>query len=101
MENEQGEIEVQEPKTAEVEIAKEDVCGQLRMTHSMCYYTVQGRTIKSRHILLLDTSHPHFTTRALIVGLSRASHGDFVHVGDGETEQTFLGERKVRQRLWT
>jgi hypothetical protein len=88
-----------EPKT--VEVPKEDVCSQLRMTHAMCYYTVQGRTIAGRHILLLDTTHPHFTTRALIVGLSRATHGDFVHVGDGETEQAFLGERKVRQRLWT
>ena len=90
-----------EPKTAEVEVPKEDVCSQLRMTHAMCYYTVQGRTIAGRHILLLDTTHPHFTTRALIVGLSRATHGDFVHVGDGETEQAFLGERKARQRPWT
>ena len=95
---EQGEI-AQEPKM--VEVPKEDVCSQLRMMHASCYYTVQGRTIRNRHIVLLDTSHPHFTTRALVVGLSRAEHGDFVHVGDGETEQAFLGERKARQRLWT
>ena len=52
----------------------------LRLTHAMCYFTVQGRTIRDKHILLADTDHRHFSTRSLIVGMSRATHGKFVHV---------------------
>ena len=52
----------------------------LRLTHAMCYFTVQGRTIRDKHILLADTDHRHFSTRSLSVGMSRATHGKFVHV---------------------
>ena len=69
----------------------EDVCGQLRMAHAMCYYTSQGRTIRDRHIVLLDTTHQHFSVRALIVGLSRATHGSYLHVGDEQSEALFGG----------
>ena len=76
----------------------EDACEQLRMCHAMCYYTVQGRTVRDRHIVLLDTAHPHFSVRALIVGLSRATHGRYLHVGDDEAE-TLFGDRKMRQKM--
>ena len=82
----------------EVIIELADVCCQLRLTHAMCYYTVQGRTIKGRHIVLLDTDHPHFGVRSLIVGLSRATRGRFLHVGDSTSDGLFAGERRVRQR---
>ena len=71
----------------------EEVCAQLRLCHSLCYYTCQGRTIRDRHIVLLDTTHQHFSVRALIVGLSRATHGKWLHVGDA----LFAGERVVRR----
>ena len=74
-----------------------DVCGQLRLAHAMCYYTSQGRTIRDRHIVLLDTTHQHFSVRALIVGLSRATHGSYLHVGDEQSEALFGGCSK-RQR---
>ena len=80
----------------QVEIPRDEVCSQLRLTHSMCYYTCQGRTVKDRHIVLLDTDHPHFSTRSLIVGLSRATHGRYLHIGDNQNEQTFCGDRRVR-----
>jgi hypothetical protein len=79
------------------EIPRDMVCNQLRLTHAMCYYTCQGRTVKDRHIVLLDTDHPHFTTRSLIVGLSRATHGRYLHIGNEESEMTFCGERRVRR----
>ncbi len=82
----------------EVTIELVDVCSQFRLTHAMCYYTVQGRTVRDRHIVLLDTDHPHFKVRSLIVGLSRATHGQFLHVGDSTSEGLFVGERQVRQR---
>ena len=81
-----------------IRIALKDACEQLRMCHAMCYYTVQGRTVRDRHIVLLDTSHPHFSVRALIVGLSRATHGHYLHVGDVDSEALFSGDRVVRQR---
>ena len=52
----------------------------LRLTHAMCYFTIQGRTIRDKHILLSDTDHPYFSVRNLIVGMSRATHGKHVHV---------------------
>ena len=76
----------------------EDVCEQLRLCHAMCFYTVQGRTVRDRHIVLLDTENRNFRVRALIVGLSRATHGSFLHVGDDNSEVIFAGGRVVRQR---
>ena len=75
----------------------DEVCAQLRLCHSLCFYTAQGRTIRDRHIVLLDTTHPHFSVRALIVGLSRATHGKWLHVGDEESEALFAGVRQRRQ----
>ena len=83
-----------------VKIAFEDVPLLLRLTHAVCYFTVQGRTIENEHILLLDTSHHHFTKRSLIVGASRATHHRYVHVATDEQERAWLGltRRKVRVR---
>ncbi len=47
---------------------------------------------------MLDTSHPPFSVRALIVGLSRATHGRWLHVGDDDSEALFGGDRVVWQR---
>ena len=77
----------------EVTVPLEDLPAVMRLTHAMCYYTVQGRTLQG-HTLLLDTTHPNFSRRALIVGLSRATHEDFVHVASSHDAKTFLGERR-------
>ncbi len=76
----------------------DEACVQLRLCHAMCYYTCQGRTVRDRHIVLLDTTHKHFSVRALIVGLSRATHGRWLHVGDDNSEALYGGERVVRQK---
>ena len=83
-----------------VKIASEDVPLLLRLTHAVCYFTVQGRTIEDKHILLLDTSHRHFSKRSLIVGASRATHHKYVHVATEEQEKAWLGltRRKVKAR---
>ena len=70
----------------EIEVPLEEIPNLPRLTHAMCYYTVQGRTIKDRHIMLIDTDHPRFSRRALIVGLSRATHSKDVHVADNVAE---------------
>ena len=56
--------------------------------------------MRDRHIVLLDTTHQYFSVRALIVGLSRATHGRWLHVGDDQSEALCGGERVVRQRRW-
>ena len=78
----------------EIEVPIEEIPYLLRLTHAVCYYTVQGRTIKDRRIMLIDTDHPHFSRRALIVGLSRATHSNAVHVADSEVEIVANGAPK-------
>ena len=63
----------------EVTVPLDDVTHVLRLSHAMCFYTVQGRTFRD-HTVLIDTSHTHVSRRALIVGLSRATNGRLVHV---------------------
>ena len=71
-----------------------DVPKLLRLTHAMCYFTVQGRTLRNKRILLVDAEHPFFQRRSLIVGLSRATHGDLVHVANKEDEERVTGRRR-------
>ena len=71
-----------------------DVPRVLRLTHAMCYFTVQGRTLRDKHLLLLDTTHSHFSRRALVVGMSRATHGSCVHVASNEYEEFITGRRR-------
>ena len=70
------------------------VC-KLRMSYARCYYTVQGKTYRDTHVVLLDTSHKRFDMRKLIVGMSRATHGQFVHVATGIDEKRLLGLSKT------
>ena len=43
---------------------------------------------------MLDTGHIHFSRRALIVGMSRATHGSYVHVATPEYEEFITGRRR-------
>ena len=73
----------------EIEVPIGEIPYLLRLTHAMCYYTIQGRTIRNKRILLIGTERRNSSRRALIVGLSRATHGQVVTVADNEAE--FLG----------
>ena len=81
----------------EVTVPLDDVAHVLRLTHAMCYYTVQGRTFRS-HMVLLDTGHKHFSRRALIVGLSRATNGRLVHIPTDDEADVFTGGRRQTHR---
>ena len=54
---------------------------------------MQGKTYRDTHIVLLDTLHKHFDMRKLIVGMSRATHGKYVHVATGLDEKKLLAVR--------
>jgi hypothetical protein len=62
----------------------------LRLQHALVYASIQGRTMRQKHICLLNTDHRHFTVRHLIVATSRATHGEYVHVANDEQEEQLL-----------
>ena len=63
----------------------------LRLTYALTYASIQGRTIRNKNICLLDTHHRRFfTTRHLIVGTSRATHGRYVHIPTETQEKAVL-----------
>ena len=82
----------------QITIPKLDVPKLLRLTHAMCYYTIQGRALKNKRVLLLDTEFKYFTSRALIVGLSRVTHGAHVSVAAREMEERVTGRRRSYAR---
>ena len=59
----------------------------LRLTHALVYANVQGRTIRSKHVVLLDTHHRHFTMRHLIAGMSRVTDGCYLHIPTRDQEE--------------
>ena len=77
---------------------KEFAC-KCRMAYARCYYTVQGKTCRDKHVLLLDTSHWRFDMRKLIVGLSRATHGQYVHVATPADEQQLMAACAVPEGI--
>ena len=64
----------------------------MRLQHALVYANIQGRTLREKHIALMDTANANFTVRHLIVALSRATHGKYVHVPDGRQEAAALSE---------
>ena len=64
----------------EVVLNHGDASRYLRLRYAVCYFTIQGRTLRDQHILLLDKASRHFTVRHLIVGLSRVTAGRFAHI---------------------
>ena len=53
----------------------------------MCYAMAQGRTIAQQHVLLLNSDNRYFTTRTLIVGLSRVADGRYIYLPTPEQEE--------------
>jgi hypothetical protein len=63
----------------------------LRLTEALTYPSVQGRTLRDKHILLMDANErSHFSSRHLVVGLSRATHGKYVHVAQERQSRVFV-----------
>ncbi len=51
---------------------------------------MQGKSYRDTHIVPLDTLHKHFDMRKLILGMSRTTHGKYVHVATGLDEKKLL-----------
>jgi hypothetical protein len=54
----------------------------LRLQHALVYASIQGRTMRQKKIGLMDTWNQNFTIRHLIVAVSRATEGQYVHIFD-------------------
>ena len=81
----------EEEASETVTLTHAEASSMLRMTFALCYSNIQGRTFRDKHITLLDTHHrAHFTTRHLIVGVSRATHGYYVHIPTAKEESKFM-----------
>ena len=79
------------PPPETVELTHAEASANLRLTYALCYANIQGRTLSEKHVCLLDTAHPrYFTTRHLIVGVSRATHGRYVHVASANQEKFIM-----------
>ena len=64
----------------------------LRLQHALVYANIQGRTMREKHLALLDTANMNFSVRHLIVATSRATHGKYVHVPSHVQEAAALQE---------
>ena len=83
----------------EIKVNMGDMPLLTRLTHAMCYYTCQGRSIdRGQSVLLLDTNHAYFSRRSLIVGMSRVRHGDDLHIADDETQVAYIGRNHKKFR---
>ena len=69
------------------------------MTYAFRDYSAKGTTLRDRHVVLFDTRHQtkdgddtvsHFAMRHFIVGLSRATHGDNVHIPTPKQEAMLM-----------
>ena len=73
----------------EINLSKEQVGEQLRYSWARAYYGVQGYTFDKR-VLLMDTSHMHFTRRHAYVAVSRVRDPEKCHVPTPQQENTLL-----------
>jgi hypothetical protein len=63
-----------------LKLDKEELLENLRLTHATTYYSAQSQTLEDQHVCLHNLDRPATTTRDLIVGMSRATEGRFVHL---------------------
>jgi hypothetical protein len=64
-----------------ISLSKEEVSKYCRPSWANTYHSSQGLTLEGR-VQLCDSSHKHFTSRMLLMGLSRARGADLVQVCD-------------------
>ena len=64
-----------------ISLSKEEVSKYLRPSFAQTYHSSQGLTLEGR-VQLCDSAHKHFTTRMLLMGLSRGRAAELLQVCD-------------------
>ena len=77
-----------------IELSHRDASISLRLSHSLCYASVQGLTLTGTSVLMLDTGHKHFSMRSLIVGASRVTSARNLHVATAEQERALMARTR-------
>ena len=62
-----------------IEVTGKTLANSLRLTHALCYFSCQARTIRGP-LRLADTSHAFFSFRHLTVGCGRGPCSSVVEV---------------------
>ena len=96
-EEEEEEVKPPPKKKAKVQqevgvhiLSYKQVMEMLRLQHALVHASTQGRTMRNEHIGILDCFTPNFTMRNMIVAMSRATHGEFVHVFSSEQQKDLI-----------
>ena len=84
------ELEATRAREDAIELTYEETSRWLRLGYAITYYSVEGRTIPNRLILLLDTNNKYFNVRNLIVGLSRGPLGSMVKIPPRGAEEIWV-----------
>ena len=61
-------------------LGREELLENLRLTHATTYYSAQSQTLEDQHVCLHNLDRSVTTMRDLIVGMSRATEGRYVHL---------------------
>ena len=61
-------------------LTREELLENLRLTHATTYYSAQSQTLEDQHVCLHNLDRPVTTMRDVIVGMSRATEGRYVHL---------------------
>ena len=80
-----------------IDVKLSDACRLLRPGYAVTYNALQGLTLSEKHIVLADVRHSHFTARRLNVGMSRATHGRYVHILSSREQRALL---QRAEELW-
>lgn len=86
-----GDDEEVEDSPETIELCHNEASMFLRLTYTLTYASFHCRAIRSKHIFVPDVHHKrYFTTRHLIVGMSRATHDQYIHIPTQQQEKTTL-----------
>ena len=89
---------------ADLKLSHANVSRWLRLTHARCYGSIQGCTMEGQHVMLIDTRAVegkirHFSLRHMIVGMSRATHQDYVHFPTEKYETDLMNGAREKARI--
>jgi hypothetical protein len=86
----------EEPRTTTVSL--EDAGQLLRLQHAMCYYSCQGRTVRSGSVVLLELDHARASVRHIIVALSRVVDPEQLYMALAAEGAALLGQARSALR---
>jgi hypothetical protein len=76
----------------------DDVGQLLRLQHAMCYYSCQGRTVRSGSVVLLELEHARASMRHVIVALSRVVTPEQLYMASAAEGVALLGQARAALR---